>query len=156
VVFFVGRDPSQLWTVEESWSKLDQALHTPVDIRRSLGDLPARADVTLQAVIRQWNLAQQTTILESKIRELEMTRRRIAPEFMALTEDYRHLLSNYLEQRQQGWLRANLWFSGSTPKKATTEVLRQLDALDAKRFALRPKSGENLSALPVNTRATPR
>ena len=156
VVFFVGRDPSQLWTIEESWSKLDQALRLPVDIRRSLGDLPARADVTLQTVIQQWNLAQQTTIIESKVRELESTRRRIAPEFMALTDDYRQTLSTYLEQRREGWLKANLWFSGTTPKKATAEVLRQLDALDAKRFALRPKSVENLSAFPANPRATPR
>jgi len=156
VVYFVGRDPTQRWTAAESWSKLDQALRLPVDIRRSLGDLPARADVTLQAVIRQWNLAQQTTILEAKVRELDLTRRRIAPEFMALTEDYRQALTKYLAQRREGWVKANLWFSGTTPQKATTQVLRQLDALDAKRFALRPKSSENLSAFPTENPKLPR
>jgi hypothetical protein len=151
-VYFVGRDHFQLWTVEESGIKLDELLRTPVAIRHSSGELPARADVALQAIIRECDPAQQTTILEGKIRELELTRRRVAPEFMAVTDDYRRVLANYLQQRRQGWLYANLWFYGTTQKQAVAEVIRQLDALDAKRVALRHRAGENLSAVPAPAR----
>ncbi|NJL18954.1 MAG: hypothetical protein HC901_01190 [Bdellovibrionaceae bacterium] len=57
-VYFAGRDPLQLWTPEESWRRLDQALRTSVAIRGKLTELPVRADVSLQAIIREWELVR--------------------------------------------------------------------------------------------------
>jgi hypothetical protein len=153
--YFVGRDPFQLWTAEESWIKLDELLRTPVAIRRTSGELPARAEVTLQAIIREWDKMQQTTIIAGKIRELELTRARTAPEFMALTDEYRRVLTAYLELRQKGWFYANVWVFGTSQKQAAGEVIRQLDALDAKRIALRPSAGKNLSAVPAAKAGVP-
>ena len=73
---FVSRDLIQTWTYEESWSKLAAALLAPVDVFGNTNDLPLRAEVTLQTIVRDWEPARQETVLHDKISELESLRPR--------------------------------------------------------------------------------
>jgi hypothetical protein len=148
-VYFVGRNPLQLWTSEESWRKLEEVLHTPVSIRRTTGEMPARATVSLQVMIREWDTLRQLTTLRPKLRELESTRVRVAQEFVTLTDDYLRVLKQYVQQRERASaVYADLQSMPTGAKKIALEVIRQLDALDANRESLRPKPADTWSAVP--------
>jgi hypothetical protein len=149
VTFFVERDPQQLWTAEESWRRLNEALLTPVAVRQFSLEMPARADVTLQAILREWDTLRQLTTCRSKCRELELIRVRVAPEFIPLTDDYLRVLKEYVRQRERtSVIFANLNAMSSGQQKVTLEVIRELDALDANRSALRPPPRDSWSAIP--------
>ena len=151
-VFFVGRNPYQLWTSEESWRKLDEVLHLPVAIRRVSGELPAHAEVTLQVMIREWNTLRQLAALQDKLRELELTRVRISLEFVNITDDYRRVLKQYLLQRERtSAIYANLEAMPEGSRNAALEVIRQLDELDANRNVMRPRPADSWSAVPPPT-----
>lgn len=140
VVNFTGRDPSRLLTVEESWRKLDQIVRTPVEVRRAADELPARADVPLQTIVLEWDQIQQTPALQTKLRDLELTRLRAAPELVGLIEDYRKVLGSYLRRRDQVGLilTSTTRDTNAKLKILMRETVKQLDALDARRAALKP------------------
>ena len=147
LVHFTGRNPSQLWTVEDSWRKLDQILRTPVEIRRATNDLPAHADVSLQAVIREWDSIRQAPVINGKLRDLELARLRVAPEFVELVEGYHRVLTNFIRHREQaGLVLPVAKFNQPRLKPLTRETLKQLDELDAQRTALRPQLSPALNA----------
>ena len=131
VVHFVGRDPMHLWTVAESWQQLADVLHASVSLRRTSRDLPTHADVTLQTVIREWEPLRQTPAIRGKINELEMAQLRVAPPFIVLVNDYRRVLTTYLEQRERATSTlARLWFFTPSVAKVVREAVQQLDELD--------------------------
>lgn len=141
LVNFTGRDLGQLWTVEESWRKLDQIVRTPVEVRRAANELPAHAEVTLQSIIREWDTLRQTPVLNSKLRELELARSRIAPEIAGLAEEYRQAITSYLHRRDQvGLVFPVSKLAQPTVKPIVRDAVKQLDALDVKRIALRPEA----------------
>ena len=143
VVHFVGRDPTHLWTAAESWQQLADLLSASVAVRRTSHDLPAHADVTLQTVIREWEPLRQTPTLREKINELELVRMRVGPDFMALVDNYHRVLTNYLERRERAasaFARLRLFTPGVA--KVVRDAVEQLDELDQRRAALRPKSGK--------------
>lgn len=147
LVHFTGRDPSQLWTVEDSWQKLGQILRAPVEVRRATNELPAHTDVSFQAVIREWDSVRQSPVLNGKLRDLELARLRVAPELIELVEGYHQALANFMRHRGQTDLvlpvaRVNQ----PRLKPLVRETLKQLDELDAKRMAMRAQSNA-----PVNT-----
>ena len=149
VTYFVGRNPQQLWTSEESFRKLDEVLHTSVSIRRASGELPARADVTLQAIIREWDTLRQLTSFRSKLRELELTRVRVSPEFTALTDDYLRAVKQYVQQREHtSAIYGNLATMPSGQRKAALETIQELDRLDTTRRESKPPSADSWSAIP--------
>lgn len=155
VVHFVGREPTQLWTAAESWQKLADLLRAGVAVRRTHRDLPAHADVPLQTVIREWDPLRQTTTIRDKIGELEMAQMRVGPEFMVLVGDYRRVLTTYLERRERAASTfARLWLFTPGTEKVVRETAQQLDELDARRAALRPKPGNSLIQ-PPTARAAP-
>lgn len=150
VVYFVGRDPTQLWTAEESWQKLDQALRTTVAIRSTLAEMPAHGDVSLQAIIREWDRVRQATTIRGKLRDLELAKVRVAPEFILLTEDYRRVLATYLEkQERSGSALANILFLRPSPKQTARDAIRELDELDARRAVLHPRPGTDSRGEPT-------
>jgi hypothetical protein len=136
---YTGRDPGQTWTMEESWDKLDAILRTPVQIRASAGAMPARAEVPLQTIVSEWVPVLQTQVLGGKLRELELAQSRAAQELAGLVDAYRRVLGAYLQGRDK------LGFVGSVGKPSPAfrhlvgETLKQLNALDARRQALRPE-----------------
>ena len=132
-----ARDPDQTWAPEESWQKLDQAIHASVQVRTGTNDLPLHADVPLQTIIQEWDKVRQTAALQNALRDLGLIRLRIAPDFAGLVQDYHQTITTYLQQRDS---------SGSiipfvrraSRRRAVGDALQQLNALDARREALRP------------------
>jgi hypothetical protein len=135
--YFAGRDHQQLWTAAESAQKLEALLYTAVAVRATAGELPARTDVSLQVVIREWDTPRQLTTLQAKLNDLAQARRRVAPAFIPLVNDYATTLDDYMKKRK----RSSATFSdfSSLPpsiQKTALETIGMLDALDARRAAL--------------------
>ena len=101
IVNFTGRDVGEFWTIKESHEKLGQVLRASVAVRRTAADAPAYTDVTLQSVILQWDVVKQTPTLRQKVRELEIARLRVSPDFMGLVEEYKRTIEDYLRQRER-------------------------------------------------------
>jgi len=70
-VGFAEAEATKAWTEQEYWHKLQDALDVPVDVRFAPTLMPARACVTLQEVIMQWNDADALAALRRAVRELE-------------------------------------------------------------------------------------
>jgi hypothetical protein len=135
-----GRDPAQSGSLAESWQRLDQAIHPAVQVRTSANELPLHAELKLQTVIREWDSVRQTQALTSTLRELELLRWRIPPGFVALVQDYSQALETYLQQREHTG--SVLPFTRkASQRRAAEAAIQQLDALDARREALRPIPG---------------
>lgn len=149
--YFAGRDHQQLWTTDESAQKLEALLHTAVAVRTTAGEMPARTDVSLQVVIREWDTPRQLATLQARLNDLAQARRRVAPAYITLVNDYATTLDEYMKKRK----RSSATFSDfdSLPpsiQKIALEAIAQLDVLDARRAAL----GTSVSAAatgPVNT-----
>jgi len=61
---------------------------------------------------------------------------------MELVDDYRRVLTTYLERRERtASTLARLWLFTPGVDKVVRETIRQLDELDKRRAALRPKPG---------------
>jgi len=138
---------------EGSWNDLDQALRTPAPARTGATTQAARADVSLQTIIREWDRVQQTQVLPSKLRELDLLRSRASPDLAVLVQEYRQVLEAYLQN--QHWTRPRTLF-GTRPSLSSVagETLQRLDALDARREALRPAK-EPLAAGEVTAQPAP-
>jgi hypothetical protein len=141
--YFAGRDHQQLWTAEESAQKLEALMHTAVAVRTTAGEMPARTDVSLQVVIREWDTPRQLATLQARLNDLAQARRRVAPAYITLVNDYATTLDDYMKKRK----RSSATFSdfNSLPpsiQKIALEAIEQLDILDARRAAL----GTSISA----------
>ena len=149
VVSFTGRDVGRLLTLEESWRELDQIVRTPVEVRRATNELPARSQVTLQFIVSEWEPIQQTSALHARLRDLEAIRLRTAPELTGLITEYGNVLGGYLRQRDK----VDLIFTYTTRdpnsklKILVRETVKQLDALDARRAAMKPADDSHSPAL---------
>jgi hypothetical protein len=138
VVSFIARDPGPAWTPAVSRDKLDEILSVPVEMRTASNTLPAHAEISLQAVIRNFDRARQVAILQTKSRALELSQLRMAPPFAVLTDGYRQVLADYLEPAKRARPAQPL---GKHPpvvslKPTVADTLKKLDALDAQRRAI--------------------
>lgn len=134
-----GLDLAQTWSLEESWRRLNQTVHFAVQVRTAANELPLHADLKLQTIIREWDSVRQTQALGSTLRELGLLRLRIAREFIGLVQDYSQALETYLQQRDHTGV--ILPFTRKAAQRRAVEAaIQQLDALDARRDALRPIS----------------
>jgi hypothetical protein len=137
LVHFTGRELAQTWSPAESWQKLDETLRWPVDARAATNEPSQQVETSLQTIIRQWDRPRQAQALKDKVRELEMLRLRVAPEFVGVVEDYRRVLEAYLQELPKA--RFTLVGGKKTgPGPAAEQAIKQLDALDLRRQALRP------------------
>jgi hypothetical protein len=132
-VIFVSRSPGPQWTPAVSREKLDEILSVPVDFRSASNNLPTRAEISLQSVIRNFDASRQEAILQSKLRDLELAQLRVAPSLAVLTAQYRNALADYLgEPRPRGPA-----INQRVPQKISArETLSILDTLDARRRAV--------------------
>jgi hypothetical protein len=136
---FAGRDLTQTWPYEESWSKLAAALLEPVDVFISTNDLPDRSEIPLQVVVRDWDKARQKDVLRRKSVELAALRLRIAPELMQLTDEYAEALDHYLQELDvRRALRPQGHLDSSNTRYGGYRLLSRLDALDAELRRLQP------------------
>jgi hypothetical protein len=138
VVGFVAHDPGPAWTPAVSRAKLDEILSVPVEMRTASNALPAHAEISFQAVIRNFDRSRQVAMLQSKLRDLELSQLRMASSFAVLADGYRRVLADYLDPVKRA---APVPHFGkhppavsSTPTVAGT--LKKLDALDAQRRAI--------------------
>jgi hypothetical protein len=137
-LYFAAHGLAQTWPPQQSWEKLEESLHVPVEFHSGTNDLPLHTVLPLQAVIRDWDQTQQTEALLGKLRELEVLRLRVAPALAPLVDDYRQTLETFLQDRNHTGL---IPFRGKTvAKRASDEAIQRLDALDAKRQELRPST----------------
>jgi hypothetical protein len=138
VVSFIARDPGPAWTPAVSRDKLDEILSVPVEMRTASNALPAHAEISLQAVIRNFDRARQVAILQNKLRALELAQLRMASQFAGLTGGYRRALEDYLEPAKHAspMLRRFKHPFTSSSKTIMTDTLKKLDALDAQRRAI--------------------
>jgi hypothetical protein len=138
VVSFVAHDPGPAWTPAVSRDKLDEILRLPVEMRTASNALPARAEISLQAVIRNFDRERQVAILQTKLRDLELSQLRMAPQFAVLTGEYRRTIADYLGSGQR--TSPVLWWVKhpftSSSKTIMNRTLTKLDALDAQRRAI--------------------
>ena len=112
-----GAALAQAWSLEESWQKLDQAIHAAVQVRTGTNELPLHAEVTLQTMIREWDPVRQTQALNDTLRELGLLRLRIAQEYVGLVQDYSQAIEAYLQQRDRG--ASSSPFEASGPQRAS-------------------------------------
>jgi hypothetical protein len=137
VVSFVAQDPGARWTPAVSREKLAEILGVPVEMRTASNALPSRAEISLQAVIRNFDSSEQTKILQTKLRDLELAQLHMAPQLAVLTAEYRLALAGYLGQDQRPvpafYGNKRKWVSSET---SSGDTLKKLDALDAKRRAI--------------------
>ena len=138
VVSFVARDPGPAWTPAVSRGQLDEILSVPVEMRAASNALPAHAEISLQAVIRNFDRTRQIAILQTKLRALELVQLRMAPPFAVLTDEYRRALADYLDPAKRARPAQNL--GKHTPvvslQPTAAGTLKKLDALDARRRAI--------------------
>lgn len=142
MVNFTGNDPTRYLSPEESWRKLDEILLARAEIRNKADEMPSRSELKLQTAIVEWDFALQRQALENKLQALDFLRFRIAPELAGLLNEYRQTLAGYLKRREQ----AAFTLPGAKPPAPTVrgvvqETLKQLNALDEKRMALKPQPG---------------
>jgi hypothetical protein len=155
VVNFMARDPGPRWTPAVSREKLDAILSVPVEFRTASNNLPVHAEVSLQAVIRNFDSARQTAILQTKLRDLELAQYRMAAPLAALTDAYRRVIADYLGQgKKTGTVRSTTRHSQAASQKVDAgDTLKKLDALDARRrtveSAIQPDNSMQPSLSPL-------
>ncbi len=132
VVSFVARSSGPRWTPAVSREKLDEILSVPVEVWTASNTLPAHTEVSLQAVIRNLEPPQQTEILQTKLRDLELAQLRVAAPLAVLTDEYRRTVASYLGQNRE--IRQPPWSKHPVPQKTSAlATLKKLDKLDAQR-----------------------
>jgi hypothetical protein len=134
---FSGRAVSQAWTREESWRKLDEALHPGIQVRGGANQLPTRSSVTLQTVILSWDRQAQIQALRPLVAQLGQILLHADTEMTPLAREYQELLARYLEKQEQPAV-ARIARRGLAPRQLPEATARQLDALDDRRQQLRP------------------
>jgi hypothetical protein len=146
-VTFLARDPGPAWTPGVSRDKLNEILRVPVEMRTASNALPAHAEISFQAVLRNFDRARQTAILQPKLRDLELSQLRMAPPFAALADGYRRVLKDYLEPDQRARPARPLGKHppAARPTPTVDSTVKKLEALDARRreaeSALKPEGG---------------
>jgi hypothetical protein len=132
VVSFVAHGPGPRWTPAISREKLDEILSVSVEVWTASNALPACTEVSLQSVIRNFEPARQTAILQTKLRDLELVQLRMAAPLAALTAAYHQTLAGYLGRNQESHQPA--WSKHPVPQKISAKAtLKKLDRLDAQR-----------------------
>ena len=135
VVSFVAQGPGPRWTPAVSREKLDEILSVPVEVWTASNALPARTEVSLQAVIRNFEPSRQMAVLQTTLRDLQLAQLRMAAPLAALTGEYRLAVGGYLGQNPA--IRQPPWSKHPLPQKTSAPAtLKKLDELDARRQAV--------------------
>ncbi|HZF01064.1 MAG TPA: hypothetical protein VE344_04140 [Methylomirabilota bacterium] len=138
---FAALDIGPMWTPAASRDKLDEILRVPVEYRSESNNLPVRAEISVQTVIRNFDSERRDSVLQTKLRDLQLAELRMSPQFAQLTEQYRSVIADYLGEHQSSPRKVIL---GKHPiaaqsKPTAQETLNKLDALDAQRREVEAK-----------------
>jgi hypothetical protein len=150
LVQFTGRDLAQTWRADESWQKLDEIVRPSVDVRTESNELPTHTQVTLQAIIRDWDVPRQTQLLQEKSQQLFLLRLHVSQGLIYLVDGYRRTLDGYLKKREHSGAHP----IGRVPSDdLAKETIRTLDVLEAQRQQLRPNP-QNGTAITADAATT--
>lgn len=139
-VIFTARSPGPQWTPAVSRQKLDEILSVPADFRSTSNSLPVRAEISLQDVIRNFNSAVQSQILQLKLHDLEIAQFRMYPSLAILAAEYRNALAGYLGESAVN-RRGAIVEKSESKFVSARETLRILNALDARRRSIALATG---------------
>ena len=133
VVGFVAHDPGPRWTPAVSRQRLDEILSVPVEVWTASNSLPDHAEISWQAVIRNFEPPQRTEILQVKLRDVELAELRMAAPLVALCDGYRRALADFLGQQAPPTSTRTLGKHPTGAPKAgdVRAALKKLDVLDA-------------------------
>lgn len=136
---FTGVDALNAWSLEVALDKLDEMLAVPVLVGTAQRSLPSRRRVTVQEIVQNWDFLSQQSLLQGVANELATARVRMPPELIPLLTGYQRELQDYLLRRASaGQGRSLPGLPSTTADLLVREALRELDALDRQRDALRP------------------
>jgi len=141
VVYFTGRGLFDRWTPLESLAKLDETLRSQSEFRSEKQAMPLHTNVSLQSVIREWDLRPQAVTLQRKITELDLLRLRVDPAMMGLVDDYQNALRTYLQRRGLVAPLSSRRLGAAIADRTARETVARLNALDLRRDALRSAVG---------------
>jgi hypothetical protein len=151
VVDFVQRAPGPHWTTEVSIARLEDLLQVPVETRTAPDALPAHAEISLQAALKNLPPEEQDELLRVKVRDLALTELRLAAPFAGLADGYRVTLADYLgELKTVKPASVHDKHAGLEERANLMITLKRLTALDARRLSaenrLIPVRGETVRA----------
>ena len=132
------RDAFSVWPLATTFAQLDELLSTSVQVRASPSDLPIHAQVKLQRIIAEWEPAKLTPVLEQKLAQFEVLRRRAAAALVELVTGYELVLDACAHRRAS----KSGHGQGESPVNArllARDVVKRLDQLDRRLAALREK-----------------
>lgn len=139
VANFTGRELEHNWSTAESWRKLDEIIHAPVQVQTGSLDEPMRTVVNLQTVLNTSNGIEQARFFRQKLDSLNALRARVSQDLAGLVDDYRSAISTFLDkQKNTSPFLPFRKLRGLVVNRATAELTRQLDALEVRREKLRP------------------
>lgn len=138
VMAMTGRDPTQVWSPELCFEKLDEILVSAARVRVSTNTLPIRTQVALQEVIAEWDASSQKPALERVILNLSTLRMNSPKELLSLIDGYRNCLRNYLERRFGSTSAGKGRIPLAVPTRSLArQTVRELDELFRLRESLR-------------------
>ncbi|MGH7951368.1 MAG: hypothetical protein ACREFE_05545 [Limisphaerales bacterium] len=134
VVNFAARDHGPVWTPTVSREKLNEILSVPVEMRAASNSLPSHAEISLQAVIRDFDSTRRSRILQTKLRDIQLAQLQMSPQLSALAAGYRRVLADYLGENKSRFIprwtkHAARWLR----KAGVGDTVKKLDALDLQR-----------------------
>jgi hypothetical protein len=143
---FTGQDPTQAWAMPVALQKLDEALHPPVLVSASRKDMPQRTRMSVQRIINEWDYLRQRIVMKGVTAQLFSVGLKSPPELVALVQEYRSGIENYLAMRDQSGVARSL--PGLPPLRAdflVADVVKKLDELDARRATVSATNAPNAS-----------
>jgi hypothetical protein len=135
VVDFAAQSPGPQWSPAASRDRLNEILSVPVELRNASNSLPSRAEISLQAVIRNFDFAQQAPVLQTRLRDLSLAKFRMAAPLAALTDAYRRVIQDYLEMNNSS-APLSARHAPSSQNRGADVAQKKLNALDTQRRAI--------------------
>jgi hypothetical protein len=126
----------QAWSAEDCRKKLQDSLDVPVEVHFGADHMPVEAKITLQEVIKKWQMPDATNALQRAIGGLRFLFPRATPDMRPLVGSYLKTLLDYASALRDSGIQRQL---GMHPPAllnvAKTDAIKQLDALDRQREA---------------------
>jgi hypothetical protein len=127
----------QRLVTEVALNKLGQVITPPVLISEKRQDLPRRVNLSLQDIIDRFDYLRQRILLQDVIRQLRVLRVLTPPSLVALPDEYRRTLDDYIQRRDRAGVARSL--PGLPPMNSdrlVRETIEKLNALDQERARL--------------------
>jgi hypothetical protein len=156
-VFSNTHASSRNWPRDESLGKLNEILRTTIEVQVATNEPPLQTDVSLQSIIKGWELERQLAALREKDTQLQALQLRSAPELNPLLQQYREVIAGYLKKmdtseaarsaqdttpRRPASQKKKKTGIPATTDKTVKEALAQLDVLDQRRDTWRTAAEE--------------